>query len=226
MTDVYEFIDSCRDANAKYAYPVKKMCLWSAVSSSGFFAWARRPQSATAARREHLATLVVAIFEVSDQTYGYRRVHAQLARQGEQCGPELVRQIMRDASLITCQPRPWRHSLTEADGREHHMCASPWAAPAFATTMPWPNHSSPRCRTNESAGPFIRPASTPAKTSPATSSSGTTPSGSTPASATTRPKKPSTIGQMPRKQRKVIRETRSTQRASDQVDVSRGAARP
>jgi len=121
VTDVYEFIDSCRDANAKYAYPVKKMCLCSAVSSSGFFAWASRPQSATAARRTHLATLVVAIFDVSDQTYGYRRVHAQLARQGEQCGPELVRQIMRDAGLITCQPRPWRHSLTEADGREHHI---------------------------------------------------------------------------------------------------------
>lgn len=121
MTDVYEFIDSCRDSNAKYAYPVKKMCLWSAVSSSGFFAWAKRPQSATAARREQLATLVVAIFEFSDQTYGYRRVHAQLARQGEQCGPELVRQIMRDAGLIACQPRPWRRSLTEADGREHHI---------------------------------------------------------------------------------------------------------
>lgn len=121
MTAVYEFIDSCRDSNAKYAYPVKKMCAWSAVSSSGFFAWAKRPQSATAARRQQLVTLVAAIFEVSEQTYGYRRIHAQLARQGEQCGPELVRQIMRDAGLIACQPRPWRRGLTEADGREHHI---------------------------------------------------------------------------------------------------------
>lgn len=121
MTAVYEFIDSCRDGNAKYAYPVKKMCTWSAVSSSGFFAWVKRPQSATAARRQQLATLVAAIFEVSDQTYGYRRIHAQLVRQGEQCGPELVRQIMRDAGLIACQPRPWRRGLTEADGREHHI---------------------------------------------------------------------------------------------------------
>ncbi len=28
---------------------------------------------------------------------------------------------MRDAGLITCQPKPWRHSLTEANVREHHI---------------------------------------------------------------------------------------------------------
>ena len=118
---MYEFIDSCRDSDAKYAYPVKKMCLWSQVSASGFFAWLKRPQSATAARREQLLTLVTAIFDVSDQTYGYRRVHAQLARQGAECGPELVRQLMRDAGLVACQPRAWRSGLTEADGHQHDI---------------------------------------------------------------------------------------------------------
>ena len=121
MSVVYEFIDSCRNADAKYAYPVKKMCRWSKVSASGFFAWLGRPASATAARRAELTTLITAVFETSDSTYGYRRVHAQLARQGQQCGPELVRQIMRDAGLIACQPRPGRRSLTLADGREHHI---------------------------------------------------------------------------------------------------------
>jgi putative transposase len=102
----------------KYAYPVKKMCCWLSVSPSGFFDWKRRPQSATAARRAELAALIVEIFDDSDETYGYRRVHAELRRRGVQAGPELVRAIMRDQQLVPCQPRPWRASLTDNDGRE------------------------------------------------------------------------------------------------------------
>jgi putative transposase len=102
----------------KYAYPVKKMCYWLTVSPSGFFDWKRRPQSATAARRAELTALIVEIFEDSDGTYGYRRVHAELGRRGVPTGPELVRAIMRDQHLMPCQPRPWRARLTDNDGRE------------------------------------------------------------------------------------------------------------
>jgi len=77
------------------------------VSTSGFYEWRDRPASATARRRAHLGVLVEAIFEVSDQTYGHRRVHARLARQGEACSLELVRAIMRELGLVPCQPRPW-----------------------------------------------------------------------------------------------------------------------
>lgn len=111
---MFEFIDSCRDDNAKYAYPVKKMCAWLAVSASGFFDWLRRPQSATAARRERLAALISHAFTAADETYGYRRIHASLARGGVHCGPELVRDIMRELGLHPCQPRPRRISLTAA----------------------------------------------------------------------------------------------------------------
>jgi helix-turn-helix protein/integrase-like protein len=58
---------------------------------------------------------VTKAFEDSEQTYGYRRVHAQLARWDQQCTPELVRAIMRERGLMACQPRPWRHNLTESD---------------------------------------------------------------------------------------------------------------
>jgi len=84
------------------------------VSTSGFYEWRDRPASATARRRAHLGVLVEAIFEVSDQTYGHRRVHAQLARQGEACSLELVRAIMRELGLVPCQPRPWRPTTTIA----------------------------------------------------------------------------------------------------------------
>jgi putative transposase len=97
------------------------MCSWLHVSASGFFDWRRRPDSATAKRRERLAKLITEAFEASDETYGYRRIHAQLARWGVPCGPELVRSIMRDLGLQPCQPRPWRAGLTEQDDREHHI---------------------------------------------------------------------------------------------------------
>ena len=97
------------------------MCQWLQVSPSGFFAWKRRPKSATARRRDRLAGLITEAFKASDETYGYRRIHAQLQRWGVPCGPELVRDIMRELGLRPCQPKPWRASLTEADGRDHRI---------------------------------------------------------------------------------------------------------
>jgi transposase InsO family protein len=100
----------------KYAYPVKKMCRWLTVSPSGFFDWKRREMSTTARRRAELTALVVEIFTDSDETYGYRRVHAELGRRSVPAGLELIRAIMRDQGLVPCQPQPWRASLTENNG--------------------------------------------------------------------------------------------------------------
>jgi hypothetical protein len=75
----------------------------------------------TSERRDRLKALIADAFELSDGTYGYRRIHAQLARWGVPCGPELVRGIMRELDLQPCQPRPWRFNLTEQDGHEHHI---------------------------------------------------------------------------------------------------------
>jgi transposase InsO family protein len=113
VTEKYEFIESQKTSEEKYTYPVAFMCERLAVSKSGFYDWRSRPESATFERREHLKLLVRKAFVDSDETYGYRRVHAQLLRWGVQAGPELVRALMRGLGLVPCQPRPWRHSLTE-----------------------------------------------------------------------------------------------------------------
>lgn len=91
------------------------MCEWLEVSTSGYYNWRGRPLSATAQRREHIKTLIVKVFKKSEERYGYRRVHAQLLRQGEQASVELVRLLMRDLGLVPCQPRPWRLSLTDGN---------------------------------------------------------------------------------------------------------------
>lgn len=98
----------------EYAYPVEFMCERLGVSKSGYYDWRSRPDSATAQRREELKLLIQNAFEMSDSTYGYRRVHAQLARWGVTAGLELVRQLMRALGLMPCQPKPKRWSLTQA----------------------------------------------------------------------------------------------------------------
>jgi len=103
----YEFIDS-QKTEPHNRNPVVKMCRWLDVSTSGFYHWLTRPQSATAARREALLARIRHYFEESDGTYGYRRIHADLTAEQTQCSPELVRQMMRQEGLIACQPRPFR----------------------------------------------------------------------------------------------------------------------
>ena len=97
MSDRFEFID------AEYATPnehqdlpsIGQMCRWLEVSRSGFYEWRDRPTSATARRRADLTLLVEKSFKDSNDTYGYRRVHADLTGWGWQASPELVRAIMR-----------------------------------------------------------------------------------------------------------------------------------
>jgi putative transposase len=141
VTARYELIDAEKATTTPdraKKYPIVKMCEWLDVSTSGYYEWLHRPQSATAARREYLQLLIKKIFDDSDETYGYRRVHAQLARWGEHCTPELVRSIMRDLDLVPCQPRPWRHSLTDADDQPApipDLVQRDFTAPAPGNTM-------------------------------------------------------------------------------------------
>jgi transposase InsO family protein len=137
----YEFIDGEKATvtpTGEKKYSVVKMCAWMEVSKSGFYEWWGRPLSATAARRELLSLAIAEVFEDSDATYGYRRVHAQLARGGELASAELVlRGLMRELGLVACQPRPWRHSLTKGgpSGPIPNLVARDFGAEAPGTKM-------------------------------------------------------------------------------------------
>ncbi|WP_092775638.1 IS3 family transposase [Actinokineospora terrae] len=100
VTELYEFIDG-----EKGSYPMASMCEWMGVSRSGFHDWRARPASFTTERRQSLAAQITSIFTDSRRTYGYRRVHAALARRGVRCGPELVRVMMRDLGLAPTRRR-------------------------------------------------------------------------------------------------------------------------
>lgn len=120
MSEKYTFIAAeraTRNKDGTPRYQVKQMCAWLVVSTSGFYEWLTRPASATAERRERLAAMIRHIFTEHDGTYGYRRVHAVLARRGYPCHPETVRDLMRELALVACQPRRSRTGTTRQDGR-------------------------------------------------------------------------------------------------------------
>ncbi|WP_407929292.1 IS3 family transposase [Jiangella alkaliphila] len=121
VSEKYEFIaaeyahnsaDNVNDAPS-----LKQMFTWLGVSRSGYYDWRDRPPSATTRRREELKLKIEALFDHNDRTYGYRRIHAELLRGGEQAGPELVRDLMRELGLVPCQPRPYKITTIQGDDR-------------------------------------------------------------------------------------------------------------
>jgi putative transposase len=108
VTEKFEFIDAeyavYQESNDTYVPSIVKMCRWMEVSRSGFYEWRNALESATAKRRGIIALAVQKSFDESDGTYGYRRVHADLAAWGVPAGPELVRSVMRDLGLEPASP--------------------------------------------------------------------------------------------------------------------------
>ena len=97
------------------------MCHCLEVSHSGYYAWRNKGMSETQKRREELAIFVTYFFNDSKQTYGYRRVHKILERNGVTTSPETVRRLMRQEGLVACQPRPKAHN--------YRACCRPGRAP-------------------------------------------------------------------------------------------------
>lgn len=109
MTSVYELI-----ASEEGNHAIAVMCVVLGVSRSGFYAWKDHSPTPREIHRSRFGRLIRKIFVGSDSTYGYRRVHAQLLRDGEQIDDDTVRAIMRDMGLEPCQPKPFRPITTIA----------------------------------------------------------------------------------------------------------------
>jgi transposase InsO family protein len=112
VSEKYEFIAEEYANNTATdvvdAPTLTQMLAWLGVSKSGFFEWRNRPASAASRRRDLLKVKIKTLFDSFDGRYGYRRIHFELVRAGEQVGDELVRRLMRELGLVPVQPRPYR----------------------------------------------------------------------------------------------------------------------
>jgi transposase InsO family protein len=71
------------------------MCRVLGVSRSGYYAWAGRPASARAVANAGLVAAIRRVHAESDGTYGSRRVHAELRREGQEVNIKRVERLMR-----------------------------------------------------------------------------------------------------------------------------------
>lgn len=86
-------------------YPVATVCRLLGVSTSGFYAWLKRPESARARHDAELAGKVEAIHSRSRGTYGAPRIHAELRAEGERVGRKRVARLMKARGLVGASRR-------------------------------------------------------------------------------------------------------------------------
>ena len=75
------------------------------VSTSGFYAWLKRPRSARAAADDVLAERIRAIHARSRGTYGAPRIQAELADEGVLVSRKRVARLMRESDLTGASRR-------------------------------------------------------------------------------------------------------------------------
>jgi putative transposase len=80
-------------------HPVATACRTLGVSSSGYYAWRKRPLSPRARADVELTAEIQAIHRESRGTYGAPRIHVELAARGVHVGRKRVARLMRRARV-------------------------------------------------------------------------------------------------------------------------------
>ena len=99
----YACIDRRRDR-----YPVRMMSRLLGVSTSGYYAWRTRPESARTRRDRELMPKIRRVFAASKGVYGSPRIHAELVAEGIVTGRNKVARLMRLERLRGCPKRRFR----------------------------------------------------------------------------------------------------------------------
>ena len=101
----FELIDA-----AKKEFPVQRLCKVLGVSSSGYFAWKKRPASLRQRDDMVLLAHVRAAFAVSNRTYGSPRMVHELRDNGLAIGRRRVARLMRENGMKARQKRRFKRT--------------------------------------------------------------------------------------------------------------------
>lgn len=80
-------------------YPIATMCRVLDVSTSGYYAWTKRPPSQRTIADIHLGDRLEALFGLSLKTYGRPRLQADLREEGIRVSDKRVARLMRQRGL-------------------------------------------------------------------------------------------------------------------------------
>jgi putative transposase len=108
--------DFIADQKTSHAVPVTVACRALGTSTSWFYKWRGRPQTARDVRRTVLATRIVELFDASGKTYGSPRITLDLHAEGWQVSVNTVARLMADLGLAG-RPKRRRRSLTRQGKR-------------------------------------------------------------------------------------------------------------
>jgi len=120
-------------AAKQVAFPVLAMCQVLQVSTSGFYAWLKRPAPRRINEDKLLAAEIAAAHEGSRGVYGSPRVHRELRARGVRVGKKRVERLMRQKGL---QGRRKRRFVHTTDSRHHHPIAANVLARRFDVDAP------------------------------------------------------------------------------------------
>jgi putative transposase len=99
-------------AEHRARYSVRTMCRCLRIQPSGFYAWLKSPLSKRAREDVRQTELIERAWSDSGKVYGYRKLHDDLADQGETCCPNRVARLARLAGIraqIGYKRRPGSH---------------------------------------------------------------------------------------------------------------------
>jgi putative transposase len=125
---VSAFIDMHRDQ-----FGVEPICQTLDVSASAFYQRATSERSQRAVEDERLTGRIREVHAANYECYGYRRVHAQLIREGESAGRDQVARLMGSAGIQGAKRRgkAWRTTITDPEAqRASDLVNRDFTAPA------------------------------------------------------------------------------------------------
>jgi len=117
----------------KASTSVAFMCCQLGVSRSGYYAWAKRPESQRKKSDRELTAEVAAVHRESRGTYGSPRVHAELRARGRRVSQKRVARLMRQQGLAARRRRPF---VRATDSKHAHPVAPNVVARDFLPPEP------------------------------------------------------------------------------------------
>jgi len=111
-------VDPFIEAEEAAGHSVKRCCELFEVSRAAYYERRRGVPSARQVTDATLSEQIAAVHATSKGTYGSPRVHAELRRQGVDCGRRRVRRLMRLAGLEGRCKKRWRKTTVPDPGAE------------------------------------------------------------------------------------------------------------
>lgn len=108
------FIEMHRDR-----FGVEPICETLDVSASAYYERASGERSARVVEDERLGVRIRDVHRANYEAYGYRRMHAQLVREGEDAGRDRVARLMREDGIqgAKARGRPWRTTTPDPEAQ-------------------------------------------------------------------------------------------------------------